>query len=339
MNAHQETRRTLPTVSKALESLRRLKLLPWSLKMGFTVAAVLLTGAARESIPGHLHSHPYLLFLPAIMLAGVLFNSGAGFVAAGLSILACMWFVEPDGSLAVDRAEILPLSVFAPIAIFAAAAAEFVRLSSEWRLQPEKAPALAPRGPPPESSTHRIRNDLGVLANYLILQSRQHPEAACVLNVAASQVRLLGQVHKQSAALGGVIADDMLSELGRNLRAAPPACGPVQLIVEADRSRLPLETATTLGLIVNELVTQALDRPIPDGGGSIRITFRQEGGRHVLRVADERKGAGANDQEAAGHPLVRRLAQQLGGQFRSESRGPNRGGAATVTFPVKTPNA
>jgi two-component sensor histidine kinase len=68
----------------------------------------------------------------------------------------------------------------------------------------------------------------------------------------------------------------------------------------------------------------------------IRVSFRRHEDVAVLVVADDGVGAGEAVQGTGmGSDLLRRLAGQLGGEFRRE-RGPDdRGTVVTVTIPVK----
>jgi two-component sensor histidine kinase len=80
-----------------------------------------------------------------------------------------------------------------------------------------------------------------------------------------------------------------------------------------------LDVAIPCGLIINELVSNALKYAFPDGrGGEIVVRFCEENGQGLgLTVRDDGIGfpAGSNpeDSESLGLKLVRSLTDQLGG--------------------------
>lgn len=324
--------------------LRAFRRLPPIAGMLFAAASVGAAGAAREILSGPLHGNPFLLFFPAIILTSLLFNHGAGFVAVALSLLLAAWLVEPDRSFALTREQILPLALFALSALTCAAAIEFLQVAirenmeGEERLRATQASEASQRTRLSET-LHRVRNDLGALASLLTLQSRRRPEAADALAAAANQVRALGRIHARFSAADGeavVCSDDFLNELVRDLQVTHFGDGGVRLSVEADREELPLKTATTLGLIINELITNAAKYAFPDHRGAIATCFRRKGDVDVITVADD--GVGLDDRvqgTGMGSDLLRRLAEQLGGEFRRE-RGPEgRGTIGTVSIPVQ----
>lgn len=325
--------------------LRAFRRLPPFAGTLFAAISVGIAGLVREALIGPLHPHPFLLFFPAIILTSVLFGRGAGFVAVILSIFVAAWVVEPDRSFSVTREQILPLVLFAVTATICAGAIELLRVAvrenieGEERLKTTRASEWEKQTRLAETA-HRVRNDLGALASLLTLQSRRRPEAADVLAAAANQIRVLGRLHARlSQAQDGeavVYSDDFLNELVRDLEAAHFGERNVRVEVEADHEALKFDTASTFGLIVNELVTNAAKYAFPKGRGVIRISFRRTGGLDRLIVADDGVGPGERIQGSGmGSDLLRRLAAQLGGEFTRESGPDGRGTVATVTVPAK----
>jgi two-component sensor histidine kinase len=80
--------------------------------------------------------------------------------------------------------------------------------------------------------------------------------------------------------------------------------------------------AVALGLIVNELVTNALKHAFPgERPGTVRVTFRAkyETGEGHLCVADDGVGIGPPRPGGSGLELVRALTRQVGGRITSDS--------------------
>ena len=105
---------------------------------------------------------------------------------------------------------------------------------------------------------------------------------------------------------------------------------------------LPIDKAVAVGLVVNELVTNAAKHAYPEAeeGGVVRVALRCDQGRAeaALTVSDEGRGTDPAAAEARragggqGSDLLRHLARQLGGE--AERGTPERGTSVTVRFPL-----
>ena len=82
--------------------------------------------------------------------------------------------------------------------------------------------------------------------------------------------------------------------------------------------------AVPLGLIVNELVTNALKHGFPEGrSGAVKVYLARDGEHHVLTVEDDGIGTLApSSGKGMGHRLVPALTQQLGGEIATEPSSP-----------------
>jgi len=255
-----------------------------------------------------------------------------------------IWFIPPVDTMTVEPQYVLPLVLFAVIALICAlslealqeAVAETVQREAQLnafiqaleRSEQQKQMLLV-------ELSHRIRNDLSSLAGVLQLQSKADPQAAPALQAAAARVRVLSRVHARFGQTDGrvvVDARDFLTELGRDLEVTQLGGASVRLAVEAVSAPLPLETATALGLIVNELVTNAAKYAFPDGAGRVTVSFVRRGHGYVLTVQDD--GVGLDETvrgTGLGGKIVHSLAAQLGGTF--ERRRGDPGTVAVVTLP------
>ena len=127
-----------------------------------------------------------------------------------------------------------------------------------------------------------------------------------------------------------------LEDLAADLRQVRIDGQPVSLEVRIEDATVTLDFAAALGLIANELVTNAVKHAFPDERpGRIELAFRRDGDAYLLVVADDgvgptREGGGTG---GLGHRLVRDLARQLGGELRIEVAGGTR---ATVRLPVRS---
>lgn len=87
---------------------------------------------------------------------------------------------------------------------------------------------------------------------------------------------------------------------------------------EADDVQIRTEQAVTVGLLVNELVTNAVKYAFDSGSGSIRVGLRRVEDRLLLTVEDQGRGLPVDFDPAAtsslGARLISSLSRQLGGE-------------------------
>lgn len=191
---------------------------------------------------------------------------------------------------------------------------------------------------------HRVKNNLQVLSSLLHLQSRHISDEAALDAVREGQNRVeaMGLIH-QKLYMGDEVATvdmrDYLYNLGDTLLESFGADdGRVNMLYHLDPLHLDVDTAIPLGLIINELVTNALKYAFPDGRqGEIEISLRRdEAGRLRLEVADN--GVGRDRAEVLktgtsfGSSLVDMLSKKLKGKPEVVSNGA--GYATRIVFGV-----
>jgi PAS domain S-box-containing protein len=189
---------------------------------------------------------------------------------------------------------------------------------------------------------HRVKNNLQVIASLLDLQADMLPDPQLHAAVEDSQQRIqaMALIHEslyQGADLARVNAADYLRRLSTRLFEAYGAAERIALQLEADAVRLEVNTAIPCGLILNELVSNALKYAFPDGrAGEVHIALRQaRPGTCMLMVRDTGVGFPENidfrHTNALGWQLICVLAEQLGGVI---ALGRQDGTTVTVTFPL-----
>jgi two-component sensor histidine kinase len=129
--------------------------------------------------------------------------------------------------------------------------------------------------------------------------------------------------------------------LVEDLRDALVGLRPVELASSVEAHVVSMVRAVPLGLIVNELVVNALKYAFPDDmEGRVHIHFRRIGDEDVLSVEDNGIGydpAAPAQGTGLGTQIIRSLAAQLGGQARigpARSDGNRPGARWTICFPV-----
>ncbi|WP_075293357.1 sensor histidine kinase [Pararhizobium arenae] len=182
---------------------------------------------------------------------------------------------------------------------------------------------------------HRVMNSLQFVSTMLTMQGRS-PDAAPAadaLRDAANRVGAVARVHRHSYAKehGEDVSSAMY--LGRLCEDLSGIVGrPVQ--VSADDIAIPLAALQPIGLIVNELVTNAAKH----GEGTITVTYFERNGEIELAVSDE--GSGLPDDfdvsraRGLGMKVVSSLATQLQGRFDVQPRSADRAARLAVFFPT-----
>jgi len=144
---------------------------------------------------------------------------------------------------------------------------------------------------------HRVKNNLNLIKSIIGLQARRSSDQAFKDAAAALIGRLMSIsfVHERlyrTAELSSVAMDDYLKDLvGAISMAASGSRIPPTVTLELDRSTVTMDVAVPIGLIVNELVTNALKhgKP-PEENLSIEIILHNDGNHIVLMARDDGKG-------------------------------------------------
>jgi two-component sensor histidine kinase len=187
-----------------------------------------------------------------------------------------------------------------------------------------------------------MRNDLAQLEGLVRLEGRalRDPEARAVLAATAERVHLLARVQERLRWDDGgavVEARAFLTDLADDLRAAVVGAQPIALTVAVEPARLPRAQAVAVGLIMNELVTNALKYAFSGGrAGTIGVRFTRAGDVFCLAVTDN--GVGIRPQQpqgsGLGQRLVQSLAAQLGGTLEIAPHAGAPGTRAMLRFPA-----
>lgn len=194
-------------------------------------------------------------------------------------------------------------------------------------------------------AVHRARNDLQAVSAMLQLQASASadPAVGAALLEAAARVRALASLNARLDARAEGVATTIdgrafVDGLARDLRSMHVAQRPVALEAQAEPHPIPLVQAKPLGLILNELVVNALKYAFPDGrAGTVAIAFRHMDGEYLLTVRDDGVGidpAAPPRGTGLGRRMVRALATQLGGSFTSGPVSDGGGTECVVRWPV-----
>lgn len=195
---------------------------------------------------------------------------------------------------------------------------------------------------------HRVKNNLQVISSLLSLQSGHLKDspAAALFKESQDRIKSMALVHErlyQSKNLARVGAADYIRNLTAHLVRSYKVESAVACRVEADDTLLHVDTAIACGLILNELVSNALKhafpgRPAGAPPAEVVVTLSRQGSRIRLTVRDNGRGLPEGLDLATaptlGMRLVRSLTAQLGGELELERRG---GAGFRLTFEERAP--
>lgn len=172
---------------------------------------------------------------------------------------------------------------------------------------------------------HRVGNSLQLVASFVHLHRRQLGDSAAAEALAETQVRIdaIAQVHRRlyrSHDMRGVALDEYLDGLVAELSHSLTTSKGLELTLRAEPTFISTDQAVALGVIVAELVTNAVKYAYgPDEKGQIRVIGESTaGGRVRLRVEDD--GIGIGDGAPKGTGLGSQILKAMAIDLRADIR-------------------
>jgi PAS domain S-box-containing protein len=180
--------------------------------------------------------------------------------------------------------------------------------------------------------THRVKNSLQFIASMITIEARslKGGEGKAALARVSRRILALGHLYSkltEADTFEAVDAATYLNELCRDLIASLYKDGEAFIMLKTDieSELLTTDRAIPIGLIVNELITNAVKYGFPGGAqGKVTVTLKRVPGELRLTVADDGQGFDPRRADSGlGGRLVHAFAQQLGGQVerKSDSQG------------------
>ncbi len=190
---------------------------------------------------------------------------------------------------------------------------------------------------------HRVKNNLAIISAFLGLQSDTILDKGMLylFQQAKDRIHTMALIHEklyQSKDLASVQGKDFLESLSNHILASySTASQPVELTLDVDDIWFKIDEAIPCGLIVNEIMTNALKYAFSPGEqGQIHVSLKHlNDGHHQLTLRDNGKGLpeaiNLRTSKSLGLKLIQGLAGQLGGKvelFRQP------GTTFQITFPT-----
>lgn len=169
---------------------------------------------------------------------------------------------------------------------------------------------------------HRVANSLQMVQSFVALQANQTEEPVAREALAATQNRIkaVGKIHQNLYTrddLTTIDLDEYLGSLVDELRSnLPETSGTITLTYQAEHVEVSPDDAVSVGVVVNELVSNAAKYAFPSGkSGTITVELETCPGGYALIIGDNGAGMGA---EAApqgtglGMRIVSAITRSLG---------------------------
>ncbi len=278
-------------------------------------------------------SNPAILYKPAeerlgktIVETGLDTQISSQFMNAISSILGGKEFevIEYDLTLAAGRkhfeARAVPLEVDRVLFIIR-------DITDKWSAEKKVAESLQEKEILLKEVHHRVKNNMQVISSLIQLQSAsiQNEHDRAKLDETQQRIRAMAQVHEflyRSENLSSLNIAEYIKGLYHELASSYcEASRDISADLDLDPIEINLDIAISLGLLINELVSNCLKYAFILGrNGHLCISLKQRvDGKKVLVVADDGPGLPDNweqrSQATLGLTLVRSLAQQLRGEL------------------------
>ena len=188
---------------------------------------------------------------------------------------------------------------------------------------------------------HRVKNNLQTVSGLLSLQSNriQDNEVRQIMEDGKSRVEAMALIHQKlylNNELASVNIEEYLHGLSSYLAGSfGHESGIITTGVQLSDTVMDIDRAIPIGLIVNELITNAFKYAVNGiSGPKISLKLAEQDSQLVLEIADNGKGNTGDKpgNESFGLQLVSLLVQQLGGKMESYN---NHGTHYRITMPAK----
>lgn len=306
------------------------------LPLGRTYAyATAVIGAAilLEQVLVHAARLPGLsVLLIGNLICAILFGRGASLYAATVSTAAAAYALR---QVSLDVPVTTSLLIFAAMSLAIVGFGTLLRRVLERATASERQAALLFK-----ELQHRTHNTLTVMISLIELQAREaaSEEVKQALRAAATRIRIQSQMHRHLDvdAAGTVDAQDYVAEVCRLIEASLAGVRPIAVHCQAQRTPLGAQKALAIGLVANELITNAVKYAFADGApGTISVYLdRLPSGTVQLRVTDDGRGCPDDDTPGMtpgmGTKLIKAFTREHKGTF--ERRPLERGCESVVTF-------
>lgn len=192
---------------------------------------------------------------------------------------------------------------------------------------------------------HRVANSLSLVSAMIRLQinTLKSQEAETALLETQSRISAIAGVHRSlynTANVGLVSLRSYLASIISDLLQAVPGSSSVTVETSICEVDINADDAVALGVIITELLTNALKYAYPDQTGTVRINLSQRDDGFILVVEDDGIGAQPNSSPKGtglGTKLIMAMAKNINARVEQSPTHPNqnKGTRYTMTWSEK----
>lgn len=278
---------------------------------------------------------PFLTFFPVVVLSACFAGLLAGILSAILSTAAAYVFFMAGQHGESVSAPLTALGFFSAVTAVDILIIQLMRVAQErLRLEQRRSAALAAENANLlVEAQHRISNNLQMLSSLLSLQrsSVTDPGARRALQEACNRVNVISRIQRNLYSNGNGWDPQRLRDLVSDTVAASNLPG-AQVRQSIDVDELPPEAVVPVGLIMLELVSNALEHSGGRTDLEIRVDLVREKEKCRLVVADNGVGFPDGFDPKAARSLGMRIVTALVSQLHGDLRLENRDGATAIVL-------
>jgi two-component system, sensor histidine kinase PdtaS len=255
------------------------------------------------------------LLLSGVFITAISYDHGTGFYAGVFAIIAGYFSVShfaPTPSAMV---------VFALLCFGVAIFGEALRKALQRSMLSARTSEMLL-----EELQHRTKNTLGIIDALLTLQAQasRNEEVRQALGEAATRVRIQAEAHRHLTMqeVGRVDAQDYLHQICKLLETTLAGVRPITIKCGAEPTMIDAQKALAVGLIANELITNAVKYAFKPGeAGTVSVMLdRDEKGLLRLRISDDGSGCPDDAIPGLGTRLISRLVKEHNGSYSRVNR-------------------
>jgi len=195
-------------------------------------------------------------------------------------------------------------------------------VTEQRRVQEERDVALKQQKLLLNELSHRVKNHLAMIIGVLRLKGarQKDPQAKEDFARAIDRIATIAHLHEELYRADDMNYVDVPTYVGKICNTLEQSLlleTPIIIQRDLEPFALHVDRAVPLGLVVNELVTNAIKYAFSPGEqGRIRVRFRVRAGNATLTISDSGRGLEDAGRQGVGTRLVRDLAKQIGARLR-----------------------
>lgn len=283
-------------------------------------------------------ARPFVSLYAAVVISAAFGGLGPGLLATFVSTASVNFFLlQPLGSLAIGAgSDVATLVLFVIASVFVCWILHSLRLTAETLrnerdlsrdLSRQLQRTVRQKELLVREVQHRVANSLQLVSSFLMLQRRalKNPDARHDLEEASRRIHALAHIHRRLYSAGEEERVDFANYLREFCRELVDATAPHTVTCSVAGPAdlwLPQDKVVPLALIVNELVTNALEHGLSGrNDGRITIALERRGDDRIALTASD-NGTGLPDEfdpdaaQSLGLSIVRALTAQIKGSLQ-----------------------